>query len=274
MVTYANHFNTRTMAENFDEFLGPRLFVPWGELLLEQVDLQPGYTALDVATGPGTLAELIARRVGASGRVVGTDISPEMLSVAWSKPPVPGGARIEYILSAASPLNVRKKSFDVAVCAQGLLFCPEPVAALQAMHRALKPNGQVAISIWCSSDANPYFYAIVSSFRKVRASLNGGMKHQDSFLQYYQPDQLVQMFAESGFHEIKLSRKTLPMVIEGGIPQALAGVAATAHQSPVANFSLAQRALFNQEMAIYLNRYLADGKLVIPTSCYIVIAKA
>jgi len=274
MVTYANNFNTRTIAENFDEFLAPRLFAPWGELLLGQVDLRPGYSVLDVATGPGTLAELIARRVGPSGRVVVTETSPEMLSVAWSKPPVPDGARIEYILSAASPLKVPKKSFDVVVCAQGLASFSEPVAALQAMHRALKPDGQAAISIWCSSEANPYFYAISSSFRRVRASLNGGIKHQDGFLQYYQPEALRQMFTESGFREISLKRETLPMVIEGGIPQALGGVAATAHQSAVVKFSLAQRALFHQEMAIYLNRFLTDGQLVIPTSCYIIRAQA
>jgi hypothetical protein len=64
------------------------------------------------------------------------------------------------------------------------------------------------------------------------------------------------------------------MVIEGGIPQALAGVAATVQQSSVANFSLAQRALFHQEMAITLNRYLTDGELVMPTSSYIVLARA
>jgi ubiquinone/menaquinone biosynthesis C-methylase UbiE len=274
MVTYANHFNSQARAENFDEFLGPRLFAPWGKLLLDQVDLQPGDAVLDIATGPGTLIPLIAQRVSPGGRVVGTDISQEMLELARNKPPAPDGTRIEYIHSAASALEVPKKSFNAAVCAQSLLFFPEPAAALQAMQRALRPNGQVAISIWSSPEANPYFYAIASSLRKVRATLNGGMKNHSGFLRYYEPDELRRMLVESGFREISISRETLTMVIEGGIPQALAGVAATVQQSSVANFSLAQRALFHQEMAITLNRYLTDGELVMPTSSYIVLARA
>jgi ubiquinone/menaquinone biosynthesis C-methylase UbiE len=273
METVVYRFNTRTIAQNFDEFLGPRLLIPWGELLLERVAIRPGDAVLDIAAGPGTLTPLLARRVGPGGRLVGVDEDPDMLSVAWSKPPISGGTRIEYLLSAASALKVPKRSFDLAVCAQGLVSFPEPLAALQVMKRALKPGGQAAISIWCNSEANPYFHAIASSVRKVRASLNGGLKRQDTISHYYEPDELRKMFAESGFREISLSRETVPMVIEAGIPQALAGVAATPYQATVANYSLAQRALFHQEMAIYLNRFLTDGQLVLPTSAYMIIAK-
>lgn len=266
MDPFVNNFNHRTIAQNFDEFLGPRLFIPWGELLLDKANLSPGDAVLDISTGPGALAPLIARRVGLSGRVVGTDIKPEI--------PVAARARVKYGQPPPFPLKVPKSTFDTVVFAHGLSSFSQPVAALQAIHNALKSGGQVAISIWCSSEANPYFYAIASSFRKVRASLNGGLKHQDHLQRYYKLDELRQLFAASGFREVSLSQETLPLVIEGGIPQALAGVAATAHQTAVANFSLAQRALFNQEMAISLNRYLADGQVVIPTSSYIAIARA
>jgi len=59
--------------------LVPSLFTPWAELLVDALDPAPGSTAVDVATGPGTVARVIARRVGAIGHVYGCDLSAATL---------------------------------------------------------------------------------------------------------------------------------------------------------------------------------------------------
>src|SRR3954466_12564408 len=105
-------FNTADASRFYDEMMVPRLFEPWGELLLKEVGLKLGELVLDVATGPGTLARMAAKKVGKGGKVLGADISPHMLAVARSKPTV-NGAPIDYVESAAFPLKAATEAYDV-----------------------------------------------------------------------------------------------------------------------------------------------------------------
>jgi ubiquinone/menaquinone biosynthesis C-methylase UbiE len=90
----------------YDEVLVPRLFEPWALLLLDDANLRQNAVVLDVATGPGTVARLAARRIGPGGRVVAADIARPMLEVANAKPSLPNAAPITYIESPAAPLAV------------------------------------------------------------------------------------------------------------------------------------------------------------------------
>ena len=80
-------FTDDAVPRAYEEVLVPRLFEPWALLLLDECNLRPNAVVLDVATGPGTVARLVAKRIGPGGRVVATDISRPMLDVANSKPP-------------------------------------------------------------------------------------------------------------------------------------------------------------------------------------------
>jgi ubiquinone/menaquinone biosynthesis C-methylase UbiE len=109
-------FTSSSVPGAYDEYLVPRLFAPWAEVLLDAAKVRSGDKVLDVATGPGTVGRAAALRVGTQGHVVGTDISAAMLAIARSKPPAQNSARIEYVESPAAPLRVPSASFDVVVC--------------------------------------------------------------------------------------------------------------------------------------------------------------
>src|SRR5262249_61594269 len=94
-------FTNPSVPKAYDEFLVPRLFEPWANLLLDKADLRPGESVLDIATGPGTVARLAAVRVGAKGRVVATDIAPPMLDIAKAKGQPSAAAPIPYLSSPA-----------------------------------------------------------------------------------------------------------------------------------------------------------------------------
>src|SRR5262249_25420057 len=130
-------FTEDTVPRAYEEVLVPRLFEPWALLLLDECNLRPNAVVLDVATGPGTVARLAAKRIGPSGRVVATDISRPMLDVANSKPSSPDAAPITYIESPAAPLGVESAAFDFVACQQGLQFFPDRLAALSEMRRPL-----------------------------------------------------------------------------------------------------------------------------------------
>ena len=136
-------FTEDTVPRAYEEVLVPRLFEPWALLLLDECNLRPNAVVLDVATGPGTVARVAAKRIGPGGRVVATDISRPMLDVANSKLSSPDSAPITYIESPAAPLGVESAAFDFVVCQQGLQFFPDRLAALGEMRRALKPGRQL-----------------------------------------------------------------------------------------------------------------------------------
>src|SRR5262249_33141757 len=152
---------------------------------------------------------------GPSGRrVVATDISRPMLDVANSKPSLPDAAPITYIESPAAPLGVESAAFDFVVCQQGLQFFPDRLAALREMRRALKLEGQLAISAWSHIEDNAFYAALHAALRE---SVPGDLA--DRLLAPFSwPDaQVLKNTVETaGFHEIRVRSATLPLIFEGG----------------------------------------------------------
>ena len=103
--------------------------------------LSRGDTLLDIGCGPGTISNDFARIV-APGKVVGSDIAPEIVQRA-SDAPHPDNVTFE--VADAYDLQYPDNSFDVVHAHQLLQHLSDPVAALKEMRRVLKPNGVVAV---------------------------------------------------------------------------------------------------------------------------------
>jgi ubiquinone/menaquinone biosynthesis C-methylase UbiE len=124
---------------------------PWSSDLIERARLGPGMDVLDVACGTGFAARRAREVVGDTGRVVGVDINPQMVTMAQR---VTG---LEMHEAPADETGLPTAAFDVAVCQQSLQFFPDPAAALREMGRVLRPGGRVVVSVWEDFDSNPYF---------------------------------------------------------------------------------------------------------------------
>ena len=141
-------------AEAYERHYVPAIFSPWAQVLVQRAAPQPGERALDVACGTGVVARRVAPLLGATGQVVGMDVSPAMLAVARSLPP-PEGAAIECRDGDAAALPVPDAAFDLVCCQQGLQFVPDRAAALRERRRALAPGGRAALSVWAAIEHNP-----------------------------------------------------------------------------------------------------------------------
>ena len=75
-------FGDDSVASAYDNVLVSILFKPWAERLVEEHQPWDGRQVVDLATGTGIVAQLLASKVGTSGKVFGTDINAEMLSLA------------------------------------------------------------------------------------------------------------------------------------------------------------------------------------------------
>ena len=218
-------FTNASVPRAYDEYYVPRLFEPWARVLIAEADLRRGAAVLDVATGPGTVARLAAIEVGPGGKVVATDIARPMLDVARAKPSHSDGAPIEYVESSAAPLAVSSAAFDRVLCQQGLQFFPDRLGALREMWRALKPGGLVALAVWTEIERSPFFAAIHVALRAtVPAELADLMNAPFSWPRGVE---LKAAAEEAGFRDVRLINRTLPLVFEGGLDQAVGSFSAT-----------------------------------------------
>ena len=114
--------------------------------VLNAARLRPGERVLDVACGSGLLTRAAWCAVAAQGgEVVGTDISELMLAEAAERSP---GCR--FVRADAQQLDecVAVGHFDAVLCGLGLMYMPDPEAALATMARCLRPGGRMAVSVW------------------------------------------------------------------------------------------------------------------------------
>jgi len=99
--------------------------------LVDLMALAPGAQVLDIATGTGLAAFAALQRVGPTGTVVGVDIAPEMVEYAQQKAAAAGHTNVTFRLSDAVRLDEPAQHFDVVLCASGLFFMPDMLAALR-----------------------------------------------------------------------------------------------------------------------------------------------
>lgn len=132
-------------AEHYERFWARQL-QPAQDRLLARAALQPGESVLDVACGTGLVTLRALQAVGATGRVVGTDLSSTMVARAQAE--APAGAPIEYRQMNAEKLDLPEQSFDVGLCSLGLMYVPDPPSALAALYRVVRPGGRIVAAVW------------------------------------------------------------------------------------------------------------------------------
>jgi SAM-dependent methyltransferase len=116
--------------------------------LLARASPKPGDRVLDVACGTGLEALEAAHAVGPVGRVVGIDLSDRMISAARRGADERRLSNASFARMNAERLALPDAGFDVAICALGLMYMPEPLKALREMRRVLRPGGRVALAVW------------------------------------------------------------------------------------------------------------------------------
>jgi len=116
--------------------------------LLEMARLRSGERVLDLACGTGLITFPAADAVGAAGSVVATDIADAMVAHVSSEAATRGLPQVTAARMDAERLEYADGSFDVALCALGLMYVPDPRRALIEMRRVLRPGGRAVVSVW------------------------------------------------------------------------------------------------------------------------------
>jgi ubiquinone/menaquinone biosynthesis C-methylase UbiE len=110
---------------------------------LDALQLKAGDSVLDVGCGTGLLSHDMAQLVGPSGRVLGIDLSPDMLGLAERRcAELP---QVSFQQGKIEAIDAQSASFDAVVSTQVLLYVAELAMALAEMHRVLKAGGRLVV---------------------------------------------------------------------------------------------------------------------------------
>jgi len=116
--------------------------------LLRMSSLRRGERVLDVACGTGLVSLRAASTVGEGGSVLAVDLSDEMVKDVANAAKEQSLSQVTAARMDAQALTVKDGAYDVALCALGLMYVPDPSLALKEMKRALRPGGRLAVAVW------------------------------------------------------------------------------------------------------------------------------
>ncbi len=170
---------------------------PVTELMFDLAGLRPGSQVLDVAAGAGEQTVQAAGRVGPTGRVLATDISPRILERAAANARRAGLSNVECKVLDGENLDVASGAFDAVISRVGLVYFPDQQKALAGMKRALRPGGRIAAIVYSTPDRNQFFSGPVSIIRR-RANLPPPLPGQPGPFSLGGPGILEEAFREAG----------------------------------------------------------------------------
>jgi ubiquinone/menaquinone biosynthesis C-methylase UbiE len=108
--------------------------------------INPGETVLDLGSGAGLDSILAARRVGPSGRIIGIDMTSQMVAKARRNAQELGLVHVELHEALVENIPLDDETADVAICNGLFNLCPDKPKAIAEVHRVLKPKGRLLMA--------------------------------------------------------------------------------------------------------------------------------
>jgi SAM-dependent methyltransferase len=179
--------------------------------MLDAARIGPGSRVLDIAAGAGDQTLDIARRVGATGHVLATDISARILTLAQDKSRAAGFDRIETRVADAQALDLAGAGFDAAICRLGLMFCRAPLDALRGVRAALKPAGRFSAIVFSQPQGNPCIAILLSTAMRHAGLRPASPGAPGTLLSLGQPGLLAELLATAGFVDIDVRALSTPL---------------------------------------------------------------
>jgi len=190
----------------------------WKRFAVDLVPLRAGQKVLDLAGGTGDLARLFARKVGATGTVVHTDINLAMLAAGRDKL-IDAGVALPTVQCNAEALPFPSRTFDLVSIAFGLRNVTRKEVALGEMRRVLRPGG-AAIVLEFSKVAAPlapaydwYSFNVLPRIGKAVAGDEASYRYLAESIRMH-PDQstLAAMMRDAGFDKVDFHNLTAGVV--------------------------------------------------------------
>lgn len=135
-------------ASGYYEAYWQKQLYPAQQKLLQLANIKGGEKIIDIACGTGLVSFPAAEQAGKEGFVMANDISDKMVEAGTAIAKERNISNISFQRMDAEELQVEDNSYDIALCALGLMYFPDPLKAIKEMHRSLKPGGHAVVAVW------------------------------------------------------------------------------------------------------------------------------
>ena len=203
-----------SVAGNYDlmnDLMSGGLHRLWKRYTIDQAGARRGDTVLDLAGGTGDLARRFAGQIGSDGHVVLADINASMLQEGRRRltdAGVAGNLSIAQVDAQALPFAT--DTFDIVTIAFGLRNVTDKAAALESMHRVLKPGGTMLI-LELSQPVEAlrpaydlYSFKVLPALGKLVAGDEGSYRYlAESIRMHPDQDTLIDMMSAAGFEQCR-----------------------------------------------------------------------
>lgn len=205
-------------AENYDHYLGPLFFEPYGQYTASQIDAGQVSSVLEIACGTGRVTRHLRKVLPASVRLFATDISADMLGIAKRELNNNG---IIFQVEDAQKLSFADNSFDVVICQFGVMFLPDKKKGFEEILRVLKPGGKFIFFTWDDTLKVPIFKALIDDLVLPHFSDEDTTRFKIPF-SMNDPETLANMLTDAGFKHaeskvisLKSGTTSPELVVEG-----------------------------------------------------------
>lgn len=167
------------------------------------IDIKPGDTVLDLGSGAGVDVFLASKAVGQEGRVIGVDMTPEMIARAWENAVKGEYKNVDFRLGEIENLPVDGESVDVVLSNCVINLVPDKRKVFAEIYRVLKTGGRFSISDMVTFGEIPQ---AVREDVELWAGCIGGAMDRDLYLQ---------VIKEAGFVGIEVKRTVAYDALKG-----------------------------------------------------------
>jgi SAM-dependent methyltransferase len=193
-----------------------RMIAPFGERAMAALAPRPGERIVDVGCGCGGTSLELAQRVGASGSVLGVDVSEPMLARARQRAAAEGLAHVRFAAGDAQTHAFAAGTADALFSRFGVMFFVDPTAAFANLRTALQPDGRLAFVCWQELPANPWMMNLLMTLASVVTLPPPPAPGAPGPFSFGDRDRVRRILDGAGFRDVAFEAFESDVVIGGG----------------------------------------------------------
>lgn len=260
------------LQERLDSFFGPV-----ATLALEAAAPVAGEGVIDVGCGCGATVLALADRIGATGHVLGLDVSEPMSARARERIAAARIGNAQIIVADASNHVFSQTGADLLFSRFGVMFFADPIAAFANLRRGMRRDGRLLCAVWRALADNSWSNVPLEAARPFLPPQPPADLDSPGPFAFANPDRTLGILARAGWHDAKMTSHDVPMRF-----------AATGQLEQATEFAtrigMLARVLAEQQPAVHacareavteaLKPYDSAEGIVLPGSIWLISARA